>query len=143
MRFPQIPSEWVRVEEFSSRAIFIFVLLILGTLYWSYAHNQSCLEIALDGASYSTYLNYQAIDHQPFTQIGVDAAQGGFDAYYPLVREYLLPSALLLPFDALPDKAVTYFIYAVFVLLAIYALARTIGVERPTALLAGFFFDVF
>jgi hypothetical protein len=48
-----------------------------------------------------------------------------------LVREYLLPSALLLPFNALPDKTVTYFIYAVFVLLAFYALARTIEVERP------------
>lgn len=31
----------------------------------------------------------EALDRTPFTQTGVDALSGNFDAYYPLQREYL------------------------------------------------------
>ena len=84
----------------------------------------------------------QAADRVPFSQDGVDPYQGNFDAYYPGFREYLLPSALAIPFTRdVPNNLTTYVIYAGF--FCCYAapifLRVAVGFDRPTAPLLGSF----
>jgi len=132
-----------RARRFAGPPIALLIAAILAVLYWSYDFNRSCLMVGLDGSSYFTYLDEQASNREPFTQTGVDASQANFDAYYPLFREYLLPSALTLFFSAeMPGKTTIYFVFALLCLFAFYVSARSIEVEWRAALLAGFIADV-
>jgi hypothetical protein len=130
-------------RRFAGLSIALLIAVILAVLYWSYDFNRSCLMVGLDGSSYITYLDDQAGNREPFTQTGVDASQANFDAYYPLFREYLLPSALTLLFSTeMPSKTTIYFVFGLLCLFAFYVSARVIEVEWRAALLAGFIADV-
>jgi hypothetical protein len=121
----------------------LWLLAIVALLGFTFWHNQQCLSAGLDGTWYRVMLGYEAIDRPAFAQTGVDALSGSFDAYYPLQREYLLPSALSLLFaDRVPGVAMTYFVYGIFLVLAIYAVGRAAGFERPIALAAGFLMTI-
>lgn len=119
--------------------MWLFLAAFLAVLVLGFTRNSNCLLEGIDGTSWRITLRMQEMDRTPFTQTGVDPYQGNFDAYYPVFREYLLPSALaMLAGDGVPGKTLTYTIYATFLLLAAFALARCVGCDRPTALLAGF-----
>jgi len=136
---PPAPS----ANKSSWRLTALLLAIIFAVLYASYYLNRSCLMVGLDGISYATYLEYQSVDREPFTQTGVDASEGNFDAYYPLFHEYLFPGALALPFSvSMPSKNAIYFIYAVACLFAFYVSARAVDVNWATALLAGLIADV-
>src|SRR5579862_8018724 len=136
--------EQINAEPVSRRAILIAFVLLIGCLYFSFSHNEKCLMLGLDGTWYRLLFPQEALDRVAFAQTGVDALSGSFDAYYPLQREYLLPSAIAALFtDALPSKGFIYFVYATFLLLSIYGLGRAVGVERPIAMLAGFSMAIF
>jgi hypothetical protein len=106
--------------------------------FYIYRLNESCLMLGLDGASWSTYMEYQQDARQPFVQVGVDPVEGSFDAYYPVLYEYLPPEALTrLVSSATASKPFRYFIYYLLMLAAFYALVRAIDISRPIALLAG------
>lgn len=121
----------------------LLFLVAIAIFHFSFYHNQTCLQIGNDGAAYRTYLDQQAIDRQPFTQTGVDALQGSFDAYYPLFLDYLLPSALLRPWiHSNPDKAATYFIFAIFLLIALSTAGCAVGLDPDAAFLGGFLIGI-
>ena len=93
----------------------------------------------LDGTAWRIMLHAQTVYRSLFTQTGVDPFQGSFDAWYPDRPEFLLPSGLgLLLTGSVPGRVGTYFAYGTFLLFAAYTLARTIGFERPVALLGAF-----
>jgi len=117
----------------------ILLLAFIAVLAAGFAENGNCMLHGNDGAAWKVMLDAQATDRAPFSDSGVDPYQGDFDAYYPVFREYLLPSLLTMPFaSGMPNTFVTYLIYAGFMLLAAYTFARTVGFDRPTALLGGF-----
>jgi hypothetical protein len=132
------------VGRTASRALkAALLLLMLGVLYFSFTRNDSCLLYGLDGNGWTITLSAQAANRTPFSQTGVDALEGSFDAYFPLFVEYLVPSVLTdVAAHAMPGKALTYFGYAVFLFFAAYIIARCIGMETFTALLGGFLLPV-
>jgi len=126
-------------EPFSRGAVLFFCIACLLVLYFSFAFNQNCLFFGMDGMVWTiqgkTHLEY----HPLYSQVGVEPFEGSFDAYFPIFREYMLADTVsqLLSNDH-AGKATIYFIDAAFLLLTAYALARTIKIERPTALLGAF-----
>ncbi len=131
----------------SPKILVVLVCALLGALSLGYAMNvnKACFEIQQDGAGWQTYLDYQSRDRAPFTQTGVDALQGSFDAYYPLINDYTIPGAIyrLLGRPA-PGPLGTYAIYVAVMIGAIFLVAVYFQVSSATALLgaliAGFFF---
>jgi hypothetical protein len=76
-------------------------------------------------------------------QVGVDAGQGNFDAYYPLFYEYLLPYTLAhFLLNTSPSQVTIYFVYGVASLIAMYAMARAVAFSPFAALTGGLLFDV-
>ena len=76
-----------------------------------------------------------------FSQLGVDAHQGGFDSYYPLINDFTLPGALyrIAGAAAAPSPVATYGIYTAM----LFALMLLLGQEHfatgaSTALLGAF-----
>ena len=123
----------------SSRAALLWFLAIAVLLLFTFTHNEHCLSSGFDGEWYRVMFDYEALDRTPFAQTGVDALSGSFDAYYPLQREYLLPNAIaMLLGEPQLSRGATYFAYSLALLLAIYAVGRAVGVERPVALTGGF-----
>jgi hypothetical protein len=135
------------ILDYLTPRVHIITALVVGlsivVLFFSYRLNNTCLMLGLDGASWSTYLEYQQEVRQPFAQIGVDPVQGNFDAYFPVSYEYLLGQALT-PRSSLTagGGAVRYFAYYLLMLAAFYAVVRSIDVPWPIALLAGNLFGV-
>jgi hypothetical protein len=130
-----------RVEE-SSVVVHFFVFVGLAFLVFS--NNSSCLFFTLDGSYWAFMHDLQVISRAPFTQLGADPVQGSFDAYVPPFREYLLPNLMAMPFSAgSPDKVVTYTIYAGYMILSVYLLARALRVDRAPALFAGLLYPLF
>lgn len=116
----------------------VCAVLALLVMLFSLSANRSCLEIGTDGASWQTYIDYQVHDRAPFSQLGVDAHQGDFDAYYPLDNDFTLPGALyrLLGKRTPPGPFPTYAIYAVALAAAIFLLARCFALDALTAAFA-------
>ena len=132
------------VDWFPRHATFLFCLAFMAILYFSFASNQECILWEKDGTTWGiqgrTQLEYRPL----FSQVGVEPFEGSFNSYYPVFREYLLATGLMrFLFNSYPDKTVTVFIYAVFLLLAAYSLARTIGIDRSAALLGAFLLPLF
>ncbi len=141
MRCSKFPAE--RISANYALAILALVVAVLAVLYFSFASNEDCLEIGIDGALFAQYIDQQSIDRTSFTQTGVDALRGGFDAYYPLMREYLLPDALTQLFTGrVPGKTLTYFLYTPLIIFAVFVLARVLAVSWAVGLLAGFLFSI-
>jgi len=122
------------------------VALAILTFAVALAANRDCFEIAPDGAAWQTYIDYQARDRAPFSQLGVDAHQGDFDAYYPLVGDFTPPGALyrLLGIGRAPGPAANYAVYSFALALVVFLLGRVFGLHIGAALLgavlAAFFF---
>jgi hypothetical protein len=118
-------------------------VVFLGLAFLVFNNNPSCLFFTLDGSYSVATQDLQAISRMPFTQLGADPVQGSFDAYEPVVREYLLPALLAMPFmDGNPDKATTYTIYAGLMILSVYLLGRALRVGRAPALFAGLLYPL-
>jgi hypothetical protein len=118
------------------------IALMFGVLYFGFVHNEDCLEIGIDGALFADYMQHQSLYRAHFTQTGVDPLRAGFDGYYPLVREYLFPGAVTLPFMEMgPGRALTYFLYTPLLIFAFVVLGRVMSIEWPVAVLAGFLFS--
>ncbi len=129
---------WTGAEPVSRSATLLGALAILGVFYFSFSHNEHCLMLGLDGSWYRAMFGYETGDRTPFTQTGVDALSGSFDAWYPLRPEYLLPHAAALPFaSAAPSKSFIYVILSAFLTLSMYVVAHTVGAGRAVALAAG------
>ena len=141
MRVPDLAAlrRTLGTDTESRRAVWLLLIALVAVLAFGFAANKPCLLTGSDGTAWRITLRAQMMDRTPFSQTGIDPYQGNFDAYYPVFREYLLPSALaLLVGDAVPGRVVTYTIYAAALLLAAFVFARTIGFDRPTAVLGGF-----
>jgi hypothetical protein len=130
-------SIWRRAFQspLSIGALSLFVVMLFSL--WA---NQDCLGIGIDGASWQTYIDYQVHDRAPFSQLGVDAHQGDFDAYYPLDNDFTVPGALyrLLGKSAPPGPLPTYAIYAVVLAAVMFLLAQCFEIEAATAAFASF-----
>jgi hypothetical protein len=118
----------------------ICAILAFLVMLFSLSANRSCLEIGTDGAGWQTYIDYQVHDRAPFSQLGVDAHQGDFDAYYPLDNDYTLPGVLyrLLGKRSPPGPVPAYSIYTVALAGAIFLLARCFALDALTAAFASF-----
>jgi len=128
---------WSGTEPLSVGAACAFALLIFVLFVAGFSANQPCLMLGLDGTWYRTMFDYEAIDRAWFTQTGVDALSGNFDAWYPLRPEFLLPHSLGLLFGSTaPSKTFIFVVFSTFLATAIYAVARCIGTGRATALTA-------
>lgn len=135
---PDERALWSGTEPLSRGATLLGALALLCVFYFSFSHNENCLMLGLDGSWYRAMFAYEAGDRIPFTQTGVDALSGSFDAWYPLRPEYLLPHAMTLPFaSGAPSKSFIYVVYSVFLALSIYVVARTVDAGRAVALAAG------
>jgi hypothetical protein len=122
--------------------VLLLLLVLFVALYWSLSHNENCLMHGFDGISSYTEIAYQA-NRTYFTQTGADPVQGMFDAYYPAMREYLMPTAVWAIFsEATPSKTDIYTCYSLFLLLSVYGCARAVRIENTAALLAAFLFPV-
>jgi hypothetical protein len=129
----------LKPESLSGRAVAAFAAIAIAIFCLSFWQNQACLMQGLDGAWYRTMFAYEAYDRPLFSQAGVDALSGNFDAWYPLSPEYLLPHALTLLFSATPPaKPFIFVVFSIFLGSAIYAVARSVQADRATALTAGF-----
>ncbi|HXM81129.1 MAG TPA: hypothetical protein VN929_04285 [Burkholderiales bacterium] len=116
-----------------------FSLACLFALYLGFAFNQNCLLAGMDGTTWIIQGKTQLANRLLFSQVAVSPFEGSFDVYLPLSHDYVLPSLIArFLFGEFPDKLTTFFILAVFLFLAAYWLARTIGIERPATLLAAF-----
>jgi len=130
---------WFRKFRLGNIEFCMILAASLGVLFFSFAENKDCLLFGLDGVAFRLMFHAQTVYRALFTDTGVDPFQANFDAWYPNFPEYLLPSGLALLFTgAIPGRAATYFGHGMFLLAAAYALARTIGFERPVALLGAF-----
>jgi hypothetical protein len=131
-------ARWTGAEPLSIPATLSFAIGFLGIVWFSFSQNEHCLMTGLDGNWYRVMFANEMVARAPFTQTGVDALSGNFDAWYPLRPEYLLPHALALPFG-LPsfDKTYIYVLYSGLLALAIYLVARTLRTGRAVALAAG------
>jgi hypothetical protein len=118
-------------------------IVFLGLAFLVFSNNPSCLFFTLDGSYSVATQDLQAISRMPVTQLGADPVQGSFDAYQPVVREYLLPALLAMPFmDGNPGNAMTYTIYAGLMILSVYLLGHALRVDRAPALLAGLLYPL-
>jgi hypothetical protein len=118
-------------------------VVFLGLAFLVFRNNPSCLFFTLDGSYSVATQDLQAISRMPFTQLGADPVQGSFDAYEPVVREYLLPALLTMPFmDGNPGKAMTYTIYAGLMILSVYLLGHALRIDRAPVLLAGLLYPL-
>jgi hypothetical protein len=134
-------------SDHSTTSFHFITALIVGlsivVVFFSYRINNSCLTIGLDGASWSTYLEYQREDRQSFAQVGADPVQGNFDAYFPVSHEYLFSEVVTRPFShATTGKTVNYFVYYLLMLVAFGVLVRSINISWPMALFAANLFGV-
>jgi hypothetical protein len=111
------------------------IALVLGL-----AVNSSCFEMSQDGAGWQTYMDYQVQNRTAYSQLGADAHQGDFDAYYPLINDYTIPGALfrLAGKPDAPGPTATYAIYSIFLFAVVFLLGRSFGIDVATALLASF-----
>ena len=126
-------------KPLSRRALLFFFLAFLCILYFSFAFNSDCLLYGMDGAIWDIQGRTRFEYHQPYSQVGVEPFEGNFDGYFPFSHDYVLPSVLMrFLFGEFPDRLTTFFILAVFLFLATYWFARTVGVGRSAALLSGF-----
>lgn len=92
-------------ESLPRFALAVFAIVAVAIFCLSFWQNQACLMLRLDGTWYRTMFAYEALDRPLFSQTGVDALSGNFDAWYPLSPELLLPHALTLLFStAQPAK---------------------------------------
>lgn len=130
------------VEPLSGRAVAAFVVVAIAIFCLAFWQNQACLMLGLDGTWYRSMFAYEALDRPLFSQTGVDALSGNFDAWYPLSPEYLLPHALALPFGAAPAKPFMFVVFSVFLASGIYAVARSVQADRATALTAAFLMPI-
>ena len=122
------------VDEPASRGVrALLAAAAVAFLLVSFVANEDCLLHGLDGTDWVQLFDAQKANRTPFSQTGADAFQGNFDAYYPTFREYLLPSALTLPFGSNPGKPLTYTVYGLCMLFCAYALARAVGFGRAAA----------
>jgi hypothetical protein len=129
-------SIWRRaLSPLSIGAISLFLVMLFSL--WA---NRNCLEIEPDGAAWQTYIDYQVHDRASFSQVGADAIQGDFGAYYPLDNDFTLPGALyrLLGRSAPPGPIATYAIYTVVLAAAMFLLARSFEIDVATAAFASF-----
>jgi hypothetical protein len=130
-------------ESLSARAAAAFAVVAVAIFCLSFWQNQVCLMLGLDGTWYRTMFTYEALDRPLFSQTGVDALSGNFDAWYPLSPEYLLPHALALLFGATPPpKPFIFVVFSAFLASAIYAVARSVQADRATALTAAFLMPI-
>src|SRR6266852_1635052 len=140
----QKPGFLTGAEPFSRRAVLFFSIACLFVLYLGFAFNQNCLLAAMDGAIEIIQGKTQMENRPLFSQVGVSPVEASFDAYYALSHDYALPSVITrFLFGEFPDKLATFFILAVFLFLATYWLARTVGIARPAALLGSFLLPLF
>jgi hypothetical protein len=131
------------VESLSVRAAAAFAVVGIAIFCLSFWQNQVCLMLGLDGIWYRTMFAYEALNRFPFSQTGVDALSGNFDAWYPLNPEYLLPHALALLFSAAaPAKSFIFVVFSIFLASAIYAVARSVQADRSVALTAAFLMPI-
>ena len=116
------------------------VAFALVVMIFSLVSNRNCFELGTDGAGWQTYIDYQVSDRAPFSQLGVDAHQGDFDAYYPLDNDYTLPGAVyrLLGKSEPPGAVPTYAVYTVVLALTVFLLCKFIGLDAATACIAAF-----
>jgi hypothetical protein len=124
-----------------SQALLVLCFLLGAvTFAFSLDVNRGCFGVAADGAAWQAYLDYQVRDRAPFSQTGVDAHQGDFDAYYPLINDYTIPGALyrFLEIDHAPPPTAIYGIYSVALFLTVLLLAGVLGIEFRLALLGAF-----
>jgi hypothetical protein len=129
-------SIWRRAfSPLSIGALSLFLVMLFSL--WA---NRDCLELGGDGFSWQTYIDYQVHDRAPFSQLGVDAHQGDFDAYYPLDNDFTLPGALyrLLGRSASPGPIATYAVYTVALAAVMFLLARSFEIDAATAAFASF-----
>ena len=130
-------------ESLSGRAAAAFAVVVIAIFALSFWQNQACLMLGLDGTWYRSMFAYEALDRPLFSQTGVDALSGNFDAWYPLSAEYLLPHALALLFGVTsPAKPFMFVVFSVFLALAMYAVARAVQADRATALTAAFLMPI-
>ena len=102
--------------------------------------NSSCFEMSQDGAGWQSYMDYQVRNRAAYSQLGVDAHQGNFDAYYPLINDYTIPGALYRLFgkqDA-PGPTATYAIYSASLFILVFALGLAFGAGGLVSFLAAF-----
>lgn len=109
-------------------------------LAFALAMNKNCFELGPDGAAWQAYLDYQATDRGPFSQTGVDAHQGDFDAYYPLVLDYTIPGLLnrMTGRIGAPSPTIMYVSYTAALFIVVFGVGRWFGLALPEALLASF-----
>jgi len=125
------------LPDVTATTIFVYCIGLLIVLHLIFANNVACLLFGLDGTSWVTGFGAQA-SREPFSQVGVDPLQGNFDAYYPAFREYFVPEALALLFTGTgAGKAMTYTTYGMLMVLATYALARSLEFSRRVGLFSG------
>ena len=135
---PNLGPEWTGTEPLSKRALLVFAIVLAAIFWFSFSRNQDCLMLGLDGTWYRTMFAYETVDRPSYSQTGVDALSGNFDAWYPLSPGFLLPHTLALPFsDTPPGKAFIYSVFSVFLAFAICVLARAIRTGPAVALAAG------
>src|SRR5579872_5951474 len=130
-------------ESLSGRVVAAFVVVAIAIFGLAFWQNQACLMLGLDGTWYRSMFAYEAFDRPLFSQTGVDALSGNFDAWYPLSPEYLLPHALALPFSAIPPaKPFIFVVFSIFLALAMYVVARSVQADRAAALTAAFLMPI-
>ncbi len=130
-------------ESLSGRVVAAFVVVAIAIFGLAFWQNQACLMLGLDGTWYRSMFAYEAFNRPLFSQTGVDALSGNFDAWYPLNPEYLLPHALALLVGATPPaKPFIFVVFSVFLASAIYAVARAVQADRATALIAAFLMPI-
>jgi hypothetical protein len=130
-------------DSLSGRAVAVFAIVAIAIFGLAFWQNQACLMLGLDGTWYRSMFAYEALDRPLFSQTGVDALSGNFDAWYPLNPEYLLPHALALLLGATsPAKPFILVIFSVFLASAIYAVARSVQADRASALTAAFLMPI-
>lgn len=117
----------------------------LVSLFLALFANRDCFTLRADGAAWQTYIDYQTRDRAAFSQLGADAHQGNFDAYYPINSDYTIPGAISrLLAGAGPDRIAMYAIYVSALFVCMFLTARFFCGDLYTALLAafiaGFFF---
>ena len=131
------------------RRLIICAALGILALAFALAVNRNCFELGPDGAGWQAYLDYQWADRAAYSQEGVDAHQGDFDAYYPLVADYTIPGAFyrLLGRAHAPGQRAMYAGYVAVLVVLVFAAGRWFGLAPPVALLAslisGFFLPPF
>jgi hypothetical protein len=135
---PNLGSQWPGAEPLSGRAVLAFAIVTLGIFWFSFFRNQDCLMFGSDGAWYRTMFAYEAVNQLAYSQTGVDALSGNFDAWYPLSPGFLLPHALAMLVGAtVPGKTFIYLVFGAFLAFCIYILARTVRTGAAIGLTAG------